>query len=165
MAAVLLDASITIRALDRARTVPARDFFLGPLTTALEGDEIVTEVALPGLSPRTGWGFEEFALRSGDFAFAAVGALIEIDDCKIARARIALMGVDETPVRAFAAEKILGGEPWRDDLIRAAAESVRASVNPNSDLRASADYRRHLAAALTERVLYAAWHRADGARP
>jgi aerobic carbon-monoxide dehydrogenase medium subunit len=165
MMAVLLDASITVRALDRMRTVPARDFFVGPLTTALEEDEIVTEVALPGLSPRTGWGFEEFTLRSGDFAFAAVGALIEIHHRKIVRAGIALMGVDETPVRAFGAEKILVGQAWRDDLILAAAESVRASINPNSDLRASADYRRHLAAALTERALFAAGHRANGAQP
>ena len=162
MMAVLLDAQLTLRAADRTRTLAAMDFFLGPLTTALQEDEIVTEILLPGLAPAMGWGFEEFALRPGDFAFAAVGALIKVQDAKAVEARIALMGVDEKPVRASEAENTLVGESHRGDLIRAAAESARAAVNPNSDLRASADYRRHLVAVLTERVLDAAWRRANG---
>jgi aerobic carbon-monoxide dehydrogenase medium subunit len=164
MIAVLLDADITLRTSERTRMLPASEFFLGPLTTALEDDEMVTEIALPRLPRQTGWGFEEFALRHGDFAFAAVGVLIAADEIKVSEARIALMGVDETPVRAREAEKMLVGQPWRDDAIRAAVESVRKSINPDSDLRASADYRRHLAAVLTERALHAAWQRATGAR-
>src|ERR1700730_15576299 len=160
MMAVLLDAQLTIRAADRTRTLAGGEFFLGPLTTALAEDEIVTEISLPRLDPLTGWGFEEFALRPGDFAFAAVGTLIKLRDTKAVEARIALMGVDETPVRAVEAETMLIGESYREDLIRAAAESARAAVNPHSDLRASADYRRHLVAALTERALNAAWVRA-----
>jgi carbon-monoxide dehydrogenase medium subunit len=110
----------------------------------------------------TGWAFEEFALRSGDFAFAAAAALITLRDEKPIAARIALMGVDDTPVRAIEAERFLIGERYSRDLVRVAASSARAAVNPNSDLRASADYRRHLVAALTERVLTTAWHRAEG---
>jgi CO/xanthine dehydrogenase FAD-binding subunit len=163
MMAVLLDAQIAICAADRTRTLEAKNFFLGSLTTALEADEIVTEISLPGVDPATGWGFEEFALRPGDFAFAAVAALIRLREGQAVEARIALMGVDETPVRASEAENLLLGERHREDLIRAAAESARAAVNPNTDLRASADYRRHLVAALTERALEAAWRRADGA--
>src|SRR5438067_10365442 len=98
MIAVLLDARIVIRASDRSRTLAAEDFLLGPLTTALEADEIVTEVVLPGIGPAIGWGFEEFALRPGDFAFAAVGALIRLRDGKPLEARIALIGVDEIPI-------------------------------------------------------------------
>jgi CO/xanthine dehydrogenase FAD-binding subunit len=162
MMAVLLDAQLTIRAVERRRILAARDFFLGPLTTALDGDEIVTDISLPSLDPATGWGFEEFALRPGDFAFAAVGALIKLRDAKAVEVRIGLMGVDETPVRAVEAENMLVGESYREDLIRAAAESARGAVNPNSDLRASADYRRHLVAALTERALKAAWRRTNG---
>jgi len=165
MMAILLDARIVIRASDRSRTLSAEDFLLRPLTTALEADEIVTEVVLPGIGPAIGWGFEEFALRPGDFAFAAVGALIRLRDGKPLEARIALMGVDEIPIRARGAEKLLLGEPYRDDLIRAAAESARAAVRPNTDLRASAEYRRHLVVALTQRALEAAWRRAEGAKP
>ena len=160
MMAVLFDAHITVQAADRARIISAKDFFLAPLTTALKEDEIVTEIMLPGVASETGWAFEEFALRPGDFAFAAVGTMIRIKEAKVVEARIALMGVDEVPVRASKAENLLVGESYQDDLIQAAAESARAAVNPNTDLRASADYRRHLVAALTERALDSAWRMA-----
>jgi carbon-monoxide dehydrogenase medium subunit len=165
MMAVLLDARIEARAANRVRTLDAHDFFLGPLTTALKDDEIVTQITLPGTARGMGWGFEEFALRAGDFAFAAVGALIRIQDAKAVEARIGLMGIDEVPVRASEAESLLLGEAYRDDLIEAAAESARAAVNPNTDLRASADYRRHLVAVLTERALHSAWRMAAEGRP
>ena len=94
-----------------------------------------------------------------------MGALIRLGDGKPIETRIALMGVDEIPIRARGAEKLLLGEPYRDDLIRAAAESAGAAVRPNTDVRASAEYRRHLIVALTERALKAAWRRAEGAKP
>jgi carbon-monoxide dehydrogenase medium subunit len=161
MLATLLDAQLVICAADRSRVLAAADFFLGPLTTALEDDEIVTEIFLPGIAPGIGWAFEEFALRPGDFAIAAVGALIRLRDAKVVEARIALTGVDEKPVRASDAEKLLLVDAWHDDLIRAAAENARAAVNANSDLRASAEYRHHLVAVLTERAVRAAWRRAQ----
>lgn len=161
MMAVLLNAQIAIRASDRSRALPAQDFFLGPLATALEDDEVVTEIFLPGMPSDTGWAFEEFASRPGDFALAAVGALIRLEDAKVVEARIALTGVDETPVRASEAEQLLRGEPYSNHLIRAAAESARAAVRPNTDLRASAEYRRHLTAVLTEKAIETAWRRAE----
>jgi aerobic carbon-monoxide dehydrogenase medium subunit len=161
MLAVLLDAQITIRAAGRARKLDAKDFFVAPLTTALEEDEMVTEIALPGLGSGMGWGFEEFALRPGDFAFAAAGAMIRVRNGHAVEARLALMGVDEVPVRASEAEGLLIRESYGDDLIAAAAESARAAVNPNTDLRASADYRRQLVLALTQRALASAWRMAE----
>src|SRR6516165_707260 len=71
MMALLLDAELETRPAEGVRRIAARDFFVGALTTALAETEIVTAIHLPALPPRCGWGFEEFALRAGDFAFAA----------------------------------------------------------------------------------------------
>ena len=161
MLALLLDAEIAIESANGARTVPAREFFLGALSTALAENEIVTQVRFPPLPASAGWDFAECALRSGDFAIAAAGAILVLRDGKVIEARLALMGVDETPIRAAEAESLLRGEPYRPELVRAAAMSARAAAHPNSDLRASADYRRHLVEVLTEQVLTKAWNRAE----
>jgi CO/xanthine dehydrogenase FAD-binding subunit len=154
--AVLLDAEIrTSRA-----AYPAGNFFLGPLTTALADDELVTEIAIDAMPPGTGWGFEEFALRHGDFAFAAVAATLTVADGRIAAARLAVGGAGETPLRLGAVEGGLAGQPLTAGRAAAAGEQARELVEPMSDLRASADYRRHLVAVLTERALIAAWDRA-----
>jgi carbon-monoxide dehydrogenase medium subunit len=154
--AVLLDAEIRTSRGSHAAT----DFFLAPLTTALAEDELVTEIVLPALPPGTGWGFEEFALRHGDFGFAAVAATVTAAGGTIAAARLAVGGVGEVPLRLGAVERMLAGQPFTGALAAEAAQQARATVEPASDLRASADYRRHLVAALTERALTAAWQRA-----
>jgi carbon-monoxide dehydrogenase medium subunit len=160
MMAVLLDAMIHTRAGGARRVHAAQDFFLGPLTSALGEDEIVTEIVLPGLPPGTGWAFEEFAQRSGDFAIAAVAALIGLQDGRIREARLALTGVDETPVRLREVEADLLGETPSPALAQAAAQRARVAINPNTDLKASSEYRRHLVAGIVERVLMVAWSRA-----
>jgi CO/xanthine dehydrogenase FAD-binding subunit len=163
MMAVLLDAEILTRAKAETRVHHAQDFFLGPLTTVLEEDEIVTEIGLPLLPAGSGWAFEEFSQRSGDFAIAAVAATLSLRKDRIAQARVALMGVDETPIRLRDVEAGLAGQTLSARLLTEVARRAREVVQPNSDLRASADYRRHLVAALTERVLATAWRRAEGA--
>jgi carbon-monoxide dehydrogenase medium subunit len=162
MLALLLDAEIRTRTAAGPRAHAARDFFKGPLTTALQPDELVTEIGLPALPPGTGWGFEEFSLRAGDFAFAAVAATVTLSDDLVAEVRLALMGVGETPLRLRALEAGLRGQRLSMPRIEAAAAEARAAVQPPSDLRASADYCRHLVGALTERALSAAWRRAGG---
>lgn len=153
MMALLLDAEIRTSRGGHA----AADFFLGPLTTALAEDELVTEILLPALPPKTGWGFEEFAMRHGDFALAAIVATLTAANGKISKARLAAMGVGATPLRLRGAEAALVGQSFAPKLVAEAAQLARAEVAPLSDLRASADYRRHLVAALTERALTAAW--------
>jgi len=157
MLALLLDAEIRTG----AGSHTAADFFVGPLTTALAEDELVTEIVVPGLPPRTGWGFEEFSLRHGDFAIAAVAATVTVADGKIAEARLAAMGVGETPMRLRAVEAGLAGEAFTSKLVVEAAQLARNEVDPPSDLRASAEFRRRLVATLTERALAAAWARAQ----
>jgi carbon-monoxide dehydrogenase medium subunit len=163
MIALLLDAEIVTAAPDGGRRIAARDFFLGPLTTDLAEDELLLEVALRRPATDAGWAFEELARRSGDFALAAVAVTLRLAGGRIAEPRIALMGVDETALRAEAAESLLEGEAPDAALLEAAAEAVRARVQPNTDLHASADYRRHLAGVLTRRALQTAVERAAGA--
>jgi carbon-monoxide dehydrogenase medium subunit len=160
MIAVLLDAEIHTRCAAGGRRHRAADFFLGPLTTLLGEDEIVTEIVFPDPPPRTGWSFEEVSLRHGDFAIAASAATVTAAGGTIASARLAVTGVDAVPRRLTEVEAGLVGQKFAPELIDAAARQARDSVNPGDDLRGSADYRRHLVAVLAERVLTSAWARA-----
>jgi carbon-monoxide dehydrogenase medium subunit len=160
MMAMLLDAELHIAWGSGTRTVAARDFFRDALSVGLGEEEIVTEIVVPKLPPHTGCGFEEVARRSGDFALAAVAVTLTRSDDAISQARIAVTGVAPTPRRAGEAEKMLIGtrldQGVNDDVI----ESVRAVAEPETDLHASADYRRHLVGVLARRALDAAWRRA-----
>ena len=160
MMALLLDAELHIASVSSARTIAARDFFLGALTVDLGAGEIVTEIVLPKLPARTGWGFAEVARRHGDFALAAVAATLTVVADAIVEARIALTGVGRTPLRVAEAESLLVGQAPTPYLSGQTVEAVRAAMEPDSDLHASADYRRHLAGVLTSRALAAAWRRA-----
>ena len=162
MMAVLLDATIGTRSPRDRRVVEARDFFTGSLTTDLAEDEIVTDVEFPVLPSGTGWAFEELARRAGDFALAAVGVTISARDGKADRVRIGMMGVGDTPLRAPEAEGLLAGSAIDAAAIEEAAAAMQAAVEPNSDLHASADYRRFLVGALARRAIGAAWRRARG---
>jgi carbon-monoxide dehydrogenase medium subunit len=159
MMAMLLDAELKVVSTTGTRTIAAQDFFRDALSVDLAEDEMVTEIVLPKLPPHTGWGFEEIARRSGDFALAAVAVTLTLSDGAVARARIAVTGVAPTPRRVGAAESILVGarldQGISDDVIGA----VRAVAEPETDLHASADYRRHLVGVLAGRALGAAWRR------
>jgi CO/xanthine dehydrogenase FAD-binding subunit len=160
MMALLLDARLHIASAAGERTIAARDFFLGALTVDLAASEIVTEVVLPKLPPRTGWGFEEVARRHGDFALAAVAITLTVSGDAIEQARIALTGVGPTALRATAAENLLIGHALEPELAGRVIDAVRAIIKPEADLHASSAYRRHLAGVLTGRALAAAWRRA-----
>jgi CO/xanthine dehydrogenase FAD-binding subunit len=161
MLALLLDAELSVASASGSRIVAARDFFLGAMTVALTSDEIVTEIRLPKLPQQTGWGFEEVARRHGDFALAAAAATVTVSDGKITQARIALTGVGPTALRASAAEALLLGEVLGTSLTSRVIDAVRSSVEPETDLHASSDYRRHLAGVLAGRAVSAAWRRAN----
>jgi carbon-monoxide dehydrogenase medium subunit len=163
MLAMLLDAEIRTVSAAGGRTHAAREFFRGPLATALGEDEIITEISLPPLPPHTGWGFAEVAQRHGDFAITAIGATLSVADGRIVEARLAATGVGETPLRLSGIAAALVGEPLTAPATAAAAAEAREAVRPPSDLRASADYRRHLVGVLTGQVLADAWRRATEA--
>ncbi len=160
MMAMLLDAELRVVSSSGARTVAARDFFRGALTVDLGEGEMVTEIVLPKLSPGTGWGFEEVSRRSGEFALAAVAATLTLSDGVITQARIAMTGIAPTPRRAAAAESLLTGTRLGAGIGDAVIEAVRQEVEPETDLHASADYRRHLVGVLAARAVAAAAQRA-----
>ena len=166
-ALVALDAELVLHGRRGARTIQAREFFLGLMTTALAPDEILLEIRVPPQS--RGWGFAEVVRREGDFALAGVVALVDRQTGSPERcdsARLVGFGVADRPVRFAAAEAILtspGGDPGTA-LTRAAAAAAEA-CDPPDDVHASAEYRRHLAAVLTEQAVSQALTRLDGSRP
>jgi carbon-monoxide dehydrogenase medium subunit len=162
MMALLLDATIEIASASGRRMVAARDFFLGAMAVDLGDGDVVTEIAFPKLPPKTGWGFEEVSRRSGDFALAAVAATMSVSGGKIVQARIAMTGVSPAPKRLDEAEAKLAGKALEPGLIEAVSDAARAGVELDTDLHASADYRRHLVGVLAGRALTAAWRRAQG---
>ena len=160
MMAMLLDAELRVVSSSGARTVAARDFFRGALTVDLGEGEMLTEILLPKLPPHAGWGFEEVSRRSGDFALAAVAATVTLSDGVIAQARIAVTGVAPTPRRVAAAEALLTGTRLGANVSDAVIDAARAEAEPETDLHASADYRRHLVGVLAARAVAAAAQRA-----
>lgn len=166
MLCVLLGAKLTVRNPDGVLTIDAADFHVGALTAALEETDLLEEIMFPYLPPGTGWGFEEVARRLGDFAIVAMGALVKLKDGRVSDARIAATGVGETPLRIAAAEDVLAGAVAADDaLLTRVRDAVMDGIDPGSDTHVSGDYRRHVAGALSRRVVSAAFARAQGKVP
>jgi carbon-monoxide dehydrogenase medium subunit len=159
---VLLDTRIGITSPRGRREVDAAEFFVAALTSAVEEDEIVTDITFPALPAGAGWAFEEVARRSGDFALAAVGVVLAVEGGRITEARVGVMGVGDTPLRIDDAETALYDETCDDAVLDAVVRAVRATVEPATDLHASSDYRRHLVGVLARRAVATAWRRALG---
>ena len=158
-----LDAEFVIRGQEGERTARAEDFFISYLTTALAPTELLVEVRVPALPARTGWGVQEVSRRHGDFALVGVAALVTLDARgAIESARVAIAGVAPTPVRVVEAEAVLRGERPGEAVFREAGRLASSAVEPDSDLHASADYRREVSGVLVRRALVEAATRADG---
>jgi carbon-monoxide dehydrogenase medium subunit len=162
-AAVASDAVLVLASRDGGRReVAARDFFITYLTTDVAPGEVLVEVRVPPAPAGAGMAFVEVARRSGDFALAGAAALLAVDEGgRVREARLALCGVGGAPVRAEEAEAALVGQAAGADAFEAAARAVRAAVEPEDDIHASAAYRRHLAGVLAVRALGKARERAD----
>jgi CO/xanthine dehydrogenase FAD-binding subunit len=164
MLAVFYGATIKVQGTSGRRDIPAEDFFVSALTNCLDPDEIVFEIDFPVLTPHAGWAFEEVARRFGDFALASIAVSLEVLDSRIVDARVAVMGVADTPRRLRQAEDALRGE-GEPKTAGEFGKIVRACVSPESDIHASAEYRKNLIGALAERAFTTAWTRAVGAKP
>jgi CO/xanthine dehydrogenase FAD-binding subunit len=161
MACVALGAELVLEGPEGRRTLRAEEFFRGYLESALGPAELVTEVRVPLRGPGEGWAVEEFALRHGDFALVAAAARVQVEhDGRVTRARLALGGVGPTPVRIREAEDLLEGHVADLERVVAAARVAAERVQPESDVHASAGYRRHLARVLSRRALARALDRA-----
>ena len=148
-----LEGEVVARGAKGERVIKAAELFQTYLTTTLTPDEILTEVRLPAMPAGAGYALEEFSRRHGDFAIIGIVAIVVRDGQRCKTARLATAGAGPVPVRLRAAEEILEREGLGDAAIEAAAQRATELVDPDSDIHASADYRRHLTGVLTKRAL------------
>ncbi|RAI38669.1 FAD binding domain-containing protein [Rhodoplanes roseus] len=146
-------AEIVIEGPDGRRVVAAQDFFLGPLTTALEPAELIVAVRFPPWPAARRHGFQEFSRRRGDFALAGVALFFDEESGLIGNAHVAGFGIGDVPQRLAGAEAELNGRAPTLETFAAAARAAAAEVAPQTDIHAEADYRRALLGTLTERTL------------
>jgi aerobic carbon-monoxide dehydrogenase medium subunit len=152
-AAVALGASIEIRSIRGTRRIAAQDFYLGPYMTALEADELVTDITFPAWPPGHITLFREVAQRPGDFALVGMVGALSLEADRVVRAGIAWFGMGPTPIRAKAAEQMILGQS-RDALdIEAIANRAIADTSPFDDHHASAEYRRIVGRRIFARTL------------
>jgi aerobic carbon-monoxide dehydrogenase medium subunit len=147
------EAEIAVVGSGGPRTVKAEDFFLGPLTTALAPDEIIVEIRFPPWPAARCFGFQEFARRRGDFAMAAAAVYYDMGAGLARNAHVGVIGVGDRPQRLAAVEAVLNGRAIDEAVIAQAEAATAAAVDPQSDIHASADYRRSLAGTMVERAL------------
>jgi aerobic carbon-monoxide dehydrogenase medium subunit len=151
--ALALDAEFVVAGPGGRRTVPASEFFLDYLTTALQEGEILVEVRLPKLAGEWGMRYEKFQRVAQAWSIVAVAAAVRRENGHIAEARIGLTNMGPTPLRATATEAALAGADATPEAVAAAAAHAAEGTSPSSDLNAAADYRQHLAQVLTRRAV------------
>jgi len=158
-----LGARVEIRGARGHRELPLGEFFRDYYETALEPGELVTAVTVPLLPVASGATFLKFLPRTADdYATVAVAAIVtlEPDGERCREARIALGSVGVTPLRVGAAEVLLAGERLGESLLRAAGEAVKGQVDPLTDHRGSAAYKREMTGVMVGRALTQAWETA-----
>ena len=160
--ALAMDAEMTAVGPGGERRIAAADFFQGPFTTALEPDEILTEVRLPPFAG--GHAFVEFARTHGNFAVVGVAALVAVTDGRVARASIAASGVGPTPLRLAAAEQALAGAVPDGAAIAAAVGAGTTGLEPAADLQGSAATRIDIARTVLRDAIERAVERAQDRR-
>lgn len=160
--ALVLGAEIVIQGPNGCRTLLADEFFVSYLTTSLEPAEIVTEVRVPVRTRHEGWGFSEMVRRTSDLAIAAAAAKVVLDDDGAAReVALSFAGVAERVLLAGSeVVSSLVGSSGDEQALREASEAAASNLSPSSDVHASADYRRRVAAVLARRALGSAFDRA-----
>jgi len=158
-----LGATVEVRGARGARAIPLAEFFRDYYETVLEPGELVTAVTVPSLPAASGAEFLKFLPRTADdYATVATAAIVtlERDGARCREARIALGSVGVTPLRATSAERLLRGEALSESLLQAAGEAAKAAVDPLSDHRGSAAYKREMTAVMVGRALGQAWEAA-----
>ena len=154
-----LDAELDLIGAAGRRSLKARDFFLGPLQTAIAPRELLANIRIPlSISDRTS-AFEEVSRRRGDFAIIGIAAELSWEADRIIEARVAVCGLEAGATRLGAAENELRNVRLSNIAVATAARAAADSIKPQGDLHASADYRRDLVEVLTKRVLERATRR------
>jgi carbon-monoxide dehydrogenase medium subunit len=149
---VLTDGVVEAAGPRGSREIAARDFFEGPLETSLDEDEMAVAVRFRRFAPGTATAFAESARRHGDYAMAGVAAAVTAADGVVTAASASFVSVTDVPT-VLDLTDVLGGQEAAAADWSAAAEAVRAHIEPEGDIHATADYRRMLAGELARRVL------------
>jgi carbon-monoxide dehydrogenase medium subunit len=152
--AVLLitEGSVTLQGAESQRSVAAAELFRDYLDTAIEPEEVLTEVHVPALDG-WGWGYQKFNRRSEDWAMVGVSAVVKQSGDVCEDVRVGLTNMGSVPLRAGAVEEALRGQPLNAQNIAEAAEHAAQGTDPPADLNASAEYKSHLARVLCRRAL------------
>jgi aerobic carbon-monoxide dehydrogenase medium subunit len=153
-------ATAVIKAPDGVRTVPVREFHLGPYETVIGRGELLAEIRVP-VKPGTGSAYEKVSRRVGDWSIAAAGAVLRLNGEKIQEAGIGLTAVGAEHFVAAEAEDYLRGRAPDEDNIKKAAKIAAEHCHPVADQRGPEDFKRHLVAELTARALRRAADRAS----
>ena len=158
LVAACLQAEIRLRRAQSERVVAAAEFFAGPMMTAIAPDECLVEVSLPiWAQARLGCAFDEVSIRHGDFAIVAALAQVGLDaDGRCRRVALGVAGVGPAPIALNSVAMTLIGSSLEDVAIAAVADAAARTLDPDSDLHATREYRLHLARVLIRRVLSAA---------
>ena len=160
--AVTLDAVLSYRAANKTTDIPAREFFVGPMVTALPEGAMLTGVRLPVWSGKIGVGFHEVNARRSDFAFVSAAAQIERgNDGKAKRIAIGVGAATDCPIRLYAAEMQLTNTTLDAAKVKSAVIEALADIEPLEDLHATGAYRRRVAATLAARAVADAWAHAQ----
>jgi CO/xanthine dehydrogenase FAD-binding subunit len=155
---VALDASFVLRKGKKERIVPAKEFFVDVMTTMLQPGELLIEIRVPQAPARTGSAFEEISRRHGDFALSAVAAVVSLRvDATIDKVSLVFAGVKPMPWSK--AETLIGLRP-DTACFQQAAHAAAGEFDCDSDIHASAEYRRQASRALARRALEKAAGRA-----
>jgi carbon-monoxide dehydrogenase medium subunit len=147
-----------------ARTIPVKQFFTAVFTTALEADEVLTEIRIPAPPPGSGGAYVKLERKVGDFATAGAAAFLVIGGGVIEAAGIGLTNLGPTPIKATDAEQFLKGKKPDAATFAEAAKRAAAATAPNPDRRGSVEYKQNMARVLTQRALTRAAQRAAGGK-
>jgi carbon-monoxide dehydrogenase medium subunit len=151
--AVICEAEIVALGPKGRRVIAAAEFFRGALLTALQVDEIITEILFPAWPRERPFGFREFARRRGDFALAAAAVCFDVVEQKFRNVRIGAIGAADRPMRLAAAERTLEAHDMTEARITAGAAAAAGAVDPADDIHASGAYRKTLIGVMVERAL------------
>lgn len=156
-----LNATVVATGPDGARSIPIDEFFFGFYMTALQPDEILTEIQIPMPKPYTGSAYHKLERKVGDYATAGVAVQITLDgDGVCTYAGIGLTNVNPIPLRAARSEAALLGKKLTDEVIAEAAQCASEDCNPSADLRGDEEYKRAMVGVLTKRMIHKAAERA-----
>ena len=158
-----LDAQVNTVGASEKRTLKIQELIVDAYSTDLESDEVVTQVLVPVPQKGSGGAYLKFERRAGDFAVASVGVQVSLKKDGTCRdIAVGLGAVGITAIRARQAEALLRGKQVDDALAKSAAAEAAAAADPFSDIRGSAEYKRHLVGVLFQRALKIAFKRARG---